>query len=568
MTQDWWRRAGFNGGRAEGSRRGPGVGSPPGDRPRPRDRLVVGLLAGLLAALAITATTGLLSGRPIGAADNGDGVRVYCGAGLVPATPTGSANWVGGVVLDFVAGGPPCPLAVPSSARAALELAVGGATGPWSLTELGGLYAVAVALVSALAAWAATAGGVIRVLALVPAVLPLANADFARFFLSTYGEPAGLVGAFAVCAGTAAVAVTRPRHSSARWAALLLTAGGGLVAGTAKTGYVPLLLLAVVVCAVTAVSMPGRRRWPARVPGPMVAAALVVASVVPISAALQWQDRAYPGVNTHNLVFTLVLPEVGPAAAADLGLPDDAASFAGRSYYPDGPDGVPGADRIAADPVGIRAAAWQQLASHPAALARAVGIALQATRGRGLAYLTARPWSPDSPVPEAESPVGEQGATADGLHRWLDGMGLPWLPSVLAALGIAIGAAAGLLRPPLARGLARVSGVAAAGAVGVAVVAVLGDGYFEIAKHVWLSAYLLDVATGALLMCVIVMVASLQGHVASVRGTRPRPEARPELARDEEDGVLTGGRWTCPGSGRPARHRPGPPRPDDADPRR
>ncbi|SNR71508.1 hypothetical protein SAMN06272737_120102 [Blastococcus mobilis] len=500
--------------------------APGGHRPRLRDRLVVSLLAGLLAALAVTAATGLLSGRPIGAADNGDGVRLYCGAGLVPATPTGSANWVGGVVLDFVAGGAPCPLAAPSSARAALELALGGATGPWSLTELGWLYAVAVALVSALAAWAATAGQLVRVLVLVPAVLPLANADFARFFLSTYGEPAGLVGAFAVCAGTAAVAVTRPRHRSARWAALLLTAGGGLVAGTAKPGYLPLLLLAVAVCAVTAVAMPGRRRWLARVPGPVVAGALVAASVVPISAALQWQDRAYPGVNAHNLVFTLVLPEVGRAAVDDLGLPEDATSFAGRSYYPDGPSGVPGADRIAADPDGIRAAAWQQLVSHPAALALAVGIALQATHGRGLAYLTARPWSPDRPLPEPESPVGEQGATADALHRWLDGMGLPWLPSVLATIGIAVGAAAGLLRPPLARGLARMSGVTAAGALGLAVVAVLGDGYFEIAKHVWLSAYLLDVVTGALTMCVVSLVGVVARRPAGARRALARVAER------------------------------------------
>jgi hypothetical protein len=31
------------------------------------------------------------------------------------------------------------------------------------------------------------------------------------------------------------------------------------------------------------------------------------------------------------------------------------------------------------------------------------------------------------------------------------------------------------------------------------VLAVVGDGYYEIAKHVWLSAYLLDVTGAALL---------------------------------------------------------------------
>lgn len=47
--------------------------------------------------------------------------------------------------------------------------------------------------------------------------------------------------------------------------------------------------------------------------------------------------------------------------------------------------------------------------------------------------------------------------------------------------------------------LIRVAGVSAVGAVGVAALAVVGDGYYEIAKHVWLSAYLLDVTAAALL---------------------------------------------------------------------
>ncbi len=43
-------------------------------------RLVVALLAGVVSVLAVLAATGLLTGSPVGAADNSDGPRLYCGA--------------------------------------------------------------------------------------------------------------------------------------------------------------------------------------------------------------------------------------------------------------------------------------------------------------------------------------------------------------------------------------------------------------------------------------------------------------------------------------------------------
>ena len=485
--------------------------------PRPTARVLVCLVAALMAGLVVAGATGLLTGSPVGAADNGDGIRTYCAAGLVPATPSGRSNWVGGAVLDFTAGGAPCPDPVPSSATALLTLAAGDAAGPWSLTTLGWHYLLLVSLVAALAAWAATAAGLVRALVLVPVVLPLASSDFSRFFLSTYGEPAGLLGAVTLCAGAAALMVTRRGQRGARWTALLVVSAGGIVAATAKTAYAPLLLLAVGVCAVTAVTVSSRRRWLDRVPGPVVAAAALLVSVAPLSAALDWQSRGYPAVNTHNVVFTLVLTEVGPGAAAPLGLPDDAAAYAGRAYYPDGPAGVPGAELIAADPDAVRNGAWTQLLMHPGALARAVGTALQATQGRELTYLRSAPWTSQTPLPRPDPPVGEQGATADGLNGWLDGMPLPWWPTLLVVLGIAAGAAAGLARSACVRGLLRLSAVAATGALGLAVVAVLGDGYFEIAKHVWLAAYLLDVTTVALAGGVVLLVGA---HARAVTGNR------------------------------------------------
>ena len=48
-------------------------------------------------------------GTPVGVADNGDGARLYCGAGLTPAHPEARSNWQGGVVLDFTHGRPGLP---------------------------------------------------------------------------------------------------------------------------------------------------------------------------------------------------------------------------------------------------------------------------------------------------------------------------------------------------------------------------------------------------------------------------------------------------------------------------
>ena len=168
-------------------------------------RGAVAAVAAVLAAAVVALSLGLFV-TPVGVADNGDGMRLYCGAGLVPDTPSGRSNWQGGVVLDFSTGAPACPDAIASAALPALRLATLGSGPTWSLTRLGVLYALAVGVLTGLAAWAVGPG--LRLLALVPALVPLVGPTFTRFFLSTFSEPAGLLGAYALCLGAAAVAVT------------------------------------------------------------------------------------------------------------------------------------------------------------------------------------------------------------------------------------------------------------------------------------------------------------------------------------------------------------------------
>ncbi len=460
-------------------------------------RPVAAMAAGLVAGLVVVVSLGLPSASA-GAGDNGDGYRLYCGAGLTPATPDGRSNWKGGVVLDFTTGSAPCSDPIASSALPILKLATAGAGPVWSLSTLGLLYTLAIAVAAAVAAWAVGPG--VRLLVLVPALVPLAGPTFSRFFVSTFGEPAGLLGACVLCLGGGVIAVTDRQLVPERIAGLVLVAGGGLLAATAKTAYVPLLATAVLICAATAVRTAGRER----VAGPVVAVAVALLAVAPVLAGVGWQQRNYAVVNAHNLVFTVVLPEVGDGALGPLGLPPAAAPFAGRAYFPEGANGYPGSEVVAARPAEVRSAAYRELLTHPSAALQAVGTGLEATLGARLDYLPSQPLTATTVPPVLGSSVGEQGADRGRLLAWLDSLPVPWLPAVLALVGVAAG---------LRRGNAftRIAGLAALSAVGIVVIAVLGDGYFEIAKHVWLAAYLLEVTGAALVLAAVVALLSRRG---------------------------------------------------------
>jgi hypothetical protein len=74
---------------------------------------------------------------------------------------------------------------------------------------------------------------------------------------------------------------------------------------------------------------------------------------------------------------------------------------------------------------------------------------------------------------------------------------------------------------PVVRAAGRVAALAAVSAVGLVAAAVLGDGYFEIAKHVWLAAYFLAVTVGAVLLAVVA-IASRAFAVIEARLRRDR----------------------------------------------
>jgi hypothetical protein len=479
---------------------------------------VLGIGAGVAAAAVVVGTLGLPAGRPFGVEDNGDGFRLYCGLGLVPRTVDRLAAWKGGVVTDFTVGAAPtCAASTPSSAGMVLRAATLGSGGTLTLSTVAWWCAVLVALVVAAAAWAASASGLRRAAVLVVPVAPLALPAFTRFFVSTYGEPAGLLGTLAVACGIAALLVTGCEQRAARTVALLLTALGGGIAATAKVAYLPVLVVAVVACAVATV---GRRR-PRRLIGPAIAVLTVLGVAVPVGAAVGFQDLAYEGANVHDVVFTLALPELGPGATAELGLPPEAAAFAGNGYFngPPHPTGDWWVRAIRDRPEATRAAADEALAGHPGVLLRAVGVGLQATTRADLPYLASGPGDTARPSPAGGDP-GWSGARQPDLRRTLDATPRPaWLPTVLVLLAVVAAASspAWRRRAPAAARWCLGAGLAAITAVGLVVVAVLGDGYFEVFKHVWLAAYLL-VVTG---LCLLGALGAGVGRLGR-RSTRDR----------------------------------------------
>lgn len=512
--------------------------------PSPMRRAGAAVVAAVVAGMLLVAVLGLGTSTFLGAADNGDGARLYCGAGILPATPDQASNWKGSVVTGFTTGHRPCPDPAVTSALPILRLATAGAgDGIWSLSRLGLLYVALLMTVTGLAVWSACAAGLARGLVVLPALAALAQPEYLRFLVSTFSEPAGLLGAYTLLSGIAALAVTRPADRSARLVALGLTACGGLLAVTAKTSYAPLLLVSLVVCAAVRVRL--GPRTPSRRVGGSLAAATVLLALTPVSAALAWQERTYGPVNVHNVVWTLVLPELGPEAAGSLGLPPEAAARSGEGFYVRYAEGIPGwQETVGARPDETRTTAYRLLAADPAAVLDAVGIALRATRGAGLDYLPALPlglpahaYPPPLAVYPDDFPVGAQGADTARFSAWLDELTLPWLPAVLTALGLTAGAAAALLRRrrpgalPGTTPCALLAGTAAASSLGLVTLAVLGDGYNELPKHVWLAAYTVDVTALALAGALVCAVAGAV-HTRSRGRTGSRPD--PELASVEQ----------------------------------
>jgi hypothetical protein len=410
---------------------------------------------------------------------------------------------------------------MPSSAGLVLRAVALGGDGTLTLGAVAWWYAVLVGLVVAASAWAASASRPWRALVLLLPVAPLALTAFTRFFTSTYAEPAGLLGTLAVACGLAALLVAGRGQPRARAVAVAVTLLGGMIAATAKVGHLPVLIAAVVVVVLLARRGDADRRR--RVTVPVVALLAVLAVAVPVGAAVRFQQQIYEGANVHDIVFTLALPELGPGATGGLDLPPEAAAFTGNGYFngPPLPEDAPWWIRaIKEQPGATRSAALASLVRDPAALLRVVGVGLQATTRADLPYLASTPADPARPT-APRGDAGWSGARGPDFRAVLEATPRPpWIPTAVVLLALAA-AATSLLwrrRAPAAACWCLVAGLGALTTLGLVVMALVGDGYFEVFKHVWLAAYVL-VLTG---LC---LVGALGAVI--VRSVCPRGDLNP-----------------------------------------
>ncbi|MCD2198023.1 hypothetical protein LQ327_32095 [Actinomycetospora endophytica] len=476
----------------------------------PRRAAVPALAGGLAATVTVLGLAlriglvrlPLIGGGLIGVGDNGDAYRLFCTAGLTPDTPSGFSLWRGVVVTAFTTGGTPCTTA-PSSSATLLGLTVPAGPGVWSLTSYAWLLAGVAALGVGLGAAAlSTVRPARAALVLIPLVPLLVVSWWTRFLVSLYAEPTALVATVWVLTGLLVVAGSRPTHRVVRLVALGLLAVGGFAAATAKPGFVPIGGVAALCCALMVLRSPHARpsvKVLTRLAGPLVALALLVGAAGPVAAGVEGQDHSYAAVNAHNLVFTALMPEIGPGTVASaVGLPPGAALHSGEGFYVAMGLDVPGwATAIGDRPEQVQSEAHTLLLQHPGALVSMVGHGLTATMRPQLTYLPSAPRGTAPEHFEGRTVYPEAGPQTALLDGWLANIGAGWLPLATVLLAFAAGAATLIPRvrraDPLTVGLIRVAAGSALLGLGVVTLAVLGDGYYELSKHVWLASYLFGV---------------------------------------------------------------------------
>jgi hypothetical protein len=493
---------------------------------------VVDRLVALLVAAAVT-TAALLQiflGPDLGLADNGDGRRVLCGADLQPP-PLSTAFTV--VVFDLhpltdpARGGCNAAASRYSTSQIVLVGAVRVAddlfSGPGTdLRTVGAVVAVLFGLGVGGLYLALSGGRTIRLLTVAGASALLLDVSYLHYFSSPFSEAAGILGALWTTVALARLA-SRPLGFGPLLAVLLSTT----LLVTAKSQLTPLVAIVVLLVGLriwqhhrarraepTAETIPAedsedagpapRRRWR---PGPVLLAWLLIAALLGGSGLqLLYQGPEFHRANLHNLVLFTLAPLSGDAAGTltELGLDPSLAQYSGTSAFNAGiPVDNRAYQRFRED--AGRGAVVEYLAGHP-------GIALTMLEA-GLDQVTQprTPYLSEIRDPGATAPVLATGryAPATALLLDLQPYSWPWFPVawvVLVAWGGVLAVRRGI------RGLdLRSWGYAllfcALAAPAQVVIALLGDGYYELAKHElyvsWFSWLALALAVGSLLSALL-----------------------------------------------------------------
>jgi hypothetical protein len=348
-------------------------------------------------------------------------------------------------------------------------------TGPvhWTGPDNRWIFGMFFAVLTAIAAFCITASRPWLVSLLIAPIAPLAYLDVNKFLILAWPEPSGLLGLFAWACGFAVLVAVDPDRVWERSTGMLMVAFGSCWAAAARVGFV--LILAVGFLAMIA--------FRPRMVAVIIALLSLTAMYLPLDTLAKVQQALYGEADAHNVTFQVVGTEVGPEGLAQLGYPPAATQYIGDSYdaLPD-PSVIPGWNEILKpDPAAARNAAVQVLANHPQALANALSTGWAATTRPDLQYLVAsQPEAGHGPGPLPP----EAGVQVKPLK---DALGSP-----LHALILTLVSLAGLaLRNPFWR----LAGLVSLSASGVVATAVLGQGYYQLPRNVWLAAYGVEVIT-------------------------------------------------------------------------
>jgi sulfur relay (sulfurtransferase) DsrF/TusC family protein len=487
--------------------------------------VLLALTVGFVGAAA--ALLQLFAGPDIGLADNGDGFRLMCETELLKRDEVLFNPLV--VEYDPAPDGCAEELRYFSTQQWVLEAAVqlfalryGEGVG-FDLRMLGVLHSALLGAGLAALHLALPGSRAVRTVSVVVAGALVADVAFVSYFTSPFSEPATFLGLlFAVAALAWYVRADR----AVPLALLLLTAAGVFLA-LAKSQTVVLALLLVPVVLLRTVPV-GRLTGP--VLGRVLPALAAVVLVAAPAANLTQQPPFFTRVNVYNVVFWTLLP-LSPdpeATLRELSAPPSLARYSGTGYFTPGSAQSDPAFGLFEEQVS-RGDVLAYLATHPG-----YWEPLLAEGSRAAA--TARPDYMSNyrePRPEGQLLAPRPDPTVrllGSLGRWA----WPVLPLVWTL--VALGGAVVALRAadPARRALAAVLYLLAAGALSQVVVALLGDGVYELVKHTvlagWATALLLGVGAGAALAAAVgaaqrrraqgTVVTNGGGSMAGAMGTR------------------------------------------------
>jgi len=457
--------------------------TPPPDRCRRgrADLLVAATVACLVAGLALLQ---LFLGPDLGLADNGDGRRVLCGADLQPPpleTAFTDVVFEIGPLTDPAAGNCGNPVLRYSTSQIVLVDAVrfvdGLVSGPGlDLRAVGATVAVLLGL--GVGALYLALGGrrPARLVTVAAATAMLLDVSYLHYASSPFSESIGFLGLVWTAAALAWLA--RRPLGAASLVTLLLVAAVLVTAKSQLTALAVLVLGAVVLRVWQHLRSGERRRWPA-----VALAGLVVVGLTGLCGLqLAYQGPEFTRANTHNLTLFTVAPLADDPAAAltEMGLDPGLAEYAGTNAF--SPDMAGDPDYAARLAEAGRADVARYLLHHPD-----IAWAMLRT-GVEQSALPRTPYLPEVAVADRDA----SGTTE--ADRWAPGttaleraapVAWPLLPIgwvVLTGWGLLL-ALRRSVRGHDMRSWGYALTFTAAAAAAQVVVALIGDGFYELAKH-------------------------------------------------------------------------------------